>query len=99
MDDFGTGYSSLSSLRHFPLDRLKIDQSFTREIGSDEAATEITQTIIAMGKRLGLRIIAEGVETAEQARFYGSTVVMSFRGIILAARWMLIRSPICWWIS
>ena len=69
VDDFGTGYSSLSSLRHFPLDRLKIDQSFTREIGSDDAATEITQTIISMGKRLGLRIIAEGVETADQARF------------------------------
>ncbi len=80
VDDFGTGYSSLSSLRHFPLDRLKIDQSFTREIGNDEAATEITQTIISMGKRLGLRIIAEGVETAEQARFLREHGCDEFQG-------------------
>lgn len=80
VDDFGTGYSSLSSLRHFPLDRLKIDQSFTREIGNDDAATEITLTIISMGKRLGLRIIAEGVETAEQADFLRKHGCDEFQG-------------------
>ncbi len=69
IDDFGTGYSSLSSLRHFPLDRLKIDQSFTRDIGKDKNSTEITLTILAMGKKLGLSVIAEGVETQEQADF------------------------------
>ena len=69
VDDFGTGYSSLSSLKNFPLDRLKIDQSFTREIGKNVASTEITLTILSMGKRLGLGVIAEGVETEEQAEF------------------------------
>ncbi len=69
IDDFGTGYSSLNSLRHFPLDRLKIDQSFTRDIGKSADATEITLTILAMGKRLGLDVVAEGVETAAQAEF------------------------------
>ena len=69
IDDFGTGYSSLSSLRHFPLDRIKIDKSFTREIGNNQDATEISLAIITMGKRLRLQVIAEGVETAEQAEF------------------------------
>jgi len=69
IDDFGTGYSSLSSLRHFPLDRIKIDQSFVREIGDSTDATEIVLAIIAMAKRLRLSVIAEGVETADQAEF------------------------------
>ncbi|WP_421862640.1 putative bifunctional diguanylate cyclase/phosphodiesterase [Motiliproteus sp.] len=69
IDDFGTGYSSLSNLRNFPLDRLKIDQAFTREIGNSRESSEITLTILAMGRRLGLRVIAEGVETEEQANF------------------------------
>ncbi len=70
IDDFGTGYSSLSNLQHFPLDRIKIDQSFTREIHNEDVR-EITTTIIAMAKRLKLEIIAEGVETASQAAFLG----------------------------
>ncbi len=69
IDDFGTGYSSLSSLRSFPVDRLKIDQSFIREIGHSDAATGIVLTILSMARRLGLGVIAEGVETAEQAEF------------------------------
>ncbi|RDE24832.1 EAL domain-containing protein [Motiliproteus coralliicola] len=69
IDDFGTGYSSLSNLRNFPLDRLKIDQAFTREIGNSHDSSEITLTILAMGRRLGLKVIAEGVETEEQAEF------------------------------
>ncbi|MGB5466347.1 MAG: EAL domain-containing protein, partial [Sedimenticolaceae bacterium] len=71
IDDFGTGYSSLSNLRHFPLDRIKIDQSFVREIHSNREVREITQTIITMAKRLRLDVIAEGVETASQASFLG----------------------------
>lgn len=71
IDDFGTGYSSLSNLRHFPLDRIKIDQSFTREIQNNKDVREITTTIINMAKRLKLEIIAEGVETASQATFLG----------------------------
>jgi EAL domain-containing protein (putative c-di-GMP-specific phosphodiesterase class I) len=69
IDDFGTGYSSLASLRDFPLDRLKIDRAFVREIGSNRDATEIALAVIAMGKRLGLQVVAEGVERAAQARF------------------------------
>lgn len=71
IDDFGTGYSSLSNLRHFPLDRIKIDQSFTREIQNNKDVREITTTIITMAKRLKLEIIAEGVETESQASFLG----------------------------
>ncbi|MCG8486282.1 MAG: EAL domain-containing protein [Chromatiales bacterium] len=67
IDDFGTGYSSLSNLQHFPLDRIKIDQSFTREFQQNENVKEITLTIIQMAKRLKLKVIAEGVETEAQA--------------------------------
>ena len=69
IDDFGTGYSSLSYLRQFPIDRLKIDQSFIRNAlnNSDDAA--IAKTIIALGRSLNLKIIAEGVETIEHEHF------------------------------
>jgi diguanylate cyclase (GGDEF)-like protein len=66
IDDFGTGYSSLSNLQHFPLDRIKIDQSFIRGIVSDDDVREITLTIINMAKRLNLEVIAEGVESESQ---------------------------------
>ena len=82
IDDFGTGYSSLSSLRNFPLDRLKIDQSFTREIGKNADATEITLTILAMGKQMGLAVIAEGIETIEQARFLRQHGCDEFQGYL-----------------
>jgi diguanylate cyclase (GGDEF)-like protein len=71
IDDFGTGYSSLSNLQNFPLDRIKIDQSFTREIHNNKDVREITATIIMMAKRLKLETIAEGVETESQAIFLG----------------------------
>ena len=71
IDDFGTGYSSLSNLQNFPLDRIKIDQSFTREIHNNKDVREITATIITMAKRLKLETIAEGVETESQAIFLG----------------------------
>lgn len=65
MDDFGTGYSSLSYLRHFPMDVIKIDQSFIRWMGVDDESHVITKTIIDLGHNLGKLVVAEGVETEE----------------------------------
>lgn len=67
IDDFGTGFSSLSSLRQYPIDELKIDRSFIDEVGSNPDDRAITQTILAMASTLGLSVVAEGVETEQQA--------------------------------
>jgi len=69
IDDFGTGYSSLSYLKRFPIDKLKIDQSFISDIATNEDDAMITTTIISMGHNLRLKVIAEGVETEEQIGF------------------------------
>ena len=69
MDDFGTGYSSLSYLRNYPFDVLKIDRSFIADIADDPAERELINAIVAMSQGLGIRVVAEGVETAAQRDF------------------------------
>jgi EAL domain-containing protein (putative c-di-GMP-specific phosphodiesterase class I) len=68
IDDFGTGYSSLSHLNRLPVDTLKIDKSFIERIGEDPKARLITSATIGLAKTLGLEVVAEGIETAEQLR-------------------------------
>ena len=70
LDDFGTGWSSLSYLRHFPIDRIKIDRSFVNDLLTQPAAEEVVNTILTLSRNLGIVCIAEGVETREQQDYF-----------------------------
>ncbi|MCQ8129927.1 putative bifunctional diguanylate cyclase/phosphodiesterase [Methylomonas rivi] len=84
LDDFGTGYSSLAYLKRLPLDQLKIDQSFVRDITSDPSAAVIIQTIIGMAQNLGLEVIAEGLETKEQLALLMRYGCRHYQGYLLS---------------
>ncbi len=84
LDDFGTGYSSLSALQSLPIDVLKIDRSFVIELGVRDSAQAVVRSVIALARALGKRVVAEGVETAEQERHLLALGCDEFQGYLYA---------------
>ncbi len=84
IDDFGTGYSSLAYLKHLPLQRLKIDKSFVRDLGRDPGNASICNAILQMAQGMGLKVVAEGVETTEQHAWLREHGCDEFQGYLLA---------------
>jgi diguanylate cyclase (GGDEF)-like protein len=84
IDDFGTGYSSMSLMKQFPIDTIKIDRSFVRDLPNDSEDQAIAQAIISMGKALGMTVIAEGVETVEQEIFLRNHACDEMQGFLFS---------------
>jgi len=84
LDDFGTGYSSLSYLKRLPLDQLKIDQSFVRDMLTDDDDVAIVRTLVALGRAMDLHVIAEGVETEAHRQLLAEIGCHSYQGYLLS---------------
>ena len=84
IDDFGTGYSSMSLMKQFPIDTIKIDRSFVRDLPKDSEDQAIAQAIISMGKALGMTVVAEGVETKEQETFLRNHACDEMQGFLFS---------------
>ena len=84
IDDFGTGYSSMSLMKQFPIDTIKIDRSFVRDLAEDSEDQAIAQAIISMGKALGMTVVAEGVETVEQREFLRAHACDEMQGYLFS---------------
>ena len=84
MDDFGTGYSSLSYLQSFPFDKIKIDRVFVSDVANSQRNSSIIEAVVAMGRSLSMKVVAEGVETAEQAALLGHMRCDELQGFLIA---------------
>lgn len=98
MDDFGTGYSSLSYLHRLPISELKLDKSFVQDVVSSSAASALTRSVLNIATSLNMTVVAEGVETEEQASWLAEQGCPVLQGICLPSPWLL-RLFRCGWTA